>query len=61
MTLSVVSHGQSDLVCSLVAALSAPGAASIAKLVVTSNAPALDNFSRLVDSAQSYPFELKLI
>ena len=61
MTLSVVSHGQSDLVCALVAALSVPGAASIVKLVVTSNVPALDDFSGLIDSALSYPFELKLI
>ena len=61
VTFSVVSHCQSKLVCKFVTALAAQRVALIARVVVTSNVPVLDQFSDLLGIAQSYPFEVQLI
>jgi N-acetylglucosaminyl-diphospho-decaprenol L-rhamnosyltransferase len=61
ITLSVVSHGHSDLIGILLETLAHHSSALIARVVVTSNMPELDDFSQLVCLAQAYPFELQLI
>lgn len=61
VTLSVVSHGHSDLIRALIEALTGPSAAWISKVIVTSNSTLLDDFSGLFRGEHSFPFEMKRI
>lgn len=57
VTVSVVSHGHSGLVRSMIDSLAASGCSWVSRVVITSNDPSLDDFSNM--PAEGLPFDVQ--